>query len=77
MDETTSKLILLVADRFHVDSKKLKPQDDFFEKLGINSLQALDLLGDLEVAFDVTIPDYVLKETTTFQDLAKAIEGSK
>ena len=77
MDDTTAKLIQIVADRFHLEAKKLKPEDDLYERLGIDSLQAFDLLGELEAKFDVSIPDYYLREATTLGALAAVIEKSR
>ncbi len=70
----TTTLIELAARRFSADAGALKPSDDFFEKLGIDSIQALDLLTDLEDAFDVEIPDYELQGVVTFEALAGVIE---
>ncbi|MCE9625925.1 MAG: acyl carrier protein [Deltaproteobacteria bacterium] len=72
-----SQLVQMVASRFKVDPKQLGAEDDLFERLGIDSLQALDLLGELELQFGVEIPDYVLKEASTFGGLAEAIERYK
>jgi len=77
MNETMDRVIEFVTQRFKMDARQIKPEDDFFETLGINSLQALDLLGDLELEFHVMIPDYVLKEVTTFDGLASVIERFK
>lgn len=74
MSETTTKLMDLAAKRFNVAREALKPGDDFFETLGIDSIQALDLLTDLEDAFDVEIPDYEMQDVKTFADLATIIE---
>ena len=48
--------------------------DDFFDKLAIDSVQALQLLSDLEMKFDVEIPDYELQGVVTFQGLANLID---
>ncbi len=74
MSETTEKLIKLAAKRFKVPEAALHPDDDFFERLKIDSIQALSLLSDLESAFDVEIPDYELQGVKTFSALAQVIE---
>jgi len=74
MNDTVQKLIELAAKRFKVESRSLKPKDDLFEKLGINSFQALSLLSDLEKQFDVEIPDYELQDVRTFRALAELID---
>ena len=55
----------------------LAPDDDLFEVLGIDSLQALDLLTDLEDAFDVEIPDYEVQGVNTLGGLAELIEARR
>ena len=45
------------------------PDDDFFKTLGIDSLQALDLLTKLENHFRVELPDYELQGVTDFRTL--------
>lgn len=73
MVKDEQKLIELIVNKFKVDSGALKVNDDIFLKLGINSLQALDLLYQVEVEFDVTIQDSQLKDIHTFQNLLDII----
>jgi acyl carrier protein len=72
--ETVQTLIQLAAKRFKVDAATLRAEDDFFAKLGIDSLKALDLLSDVEDKFDVEIPDYELQGVVTFAALAAVID---
>jgi len=74
MSETTEKLIRLAAKKFKVDGSGLKPEQDFFDALGIDSVQALELLSELEIEFDVEVPDYELQGVNTFAALAEVIE---
>ena len=69
------KLIALAAEHFSHDENTLSPDEDFFEALGINSLDAMELLTAVEDAFDVEIPDYELQGVTTFRALAEIIES--
>jgi len=63
----------LAVRRFGSAAEALGPDDDLFDTLGIDSLQALDLLTDLEEAFDVEIPDYEIQGVTTLGGLATVI----
>lgn len=63
----------LAAARFGERAASLGADDDLFEALGIDSLQALDLLTDLEEAFGVEIPDYELQGVTTLAGLAEVV----
>ena len=67
-------LMDLAAKRFSVARDSLTEGDDFFEKLAIDSVQALDLLSDVEMKFDVEIPDYALQGVKTFSALAAEID---
>ena len=70
---TTDTLLALAKRRFGASAAALQPEQDFFAVLGIDSLQALDLLTDVEEAFNVEIPDYELQEITTLSALADVI----
>ena len=47
-EQTLEEILNLAAAQFKVPREKLAPDDDFFKTLGIDSLQALDLLTRLE-----------------------------
>jgi len=73
-EKTLEEILKLAAEHFHVPREKLSPDDDFFEKLGINSLQALELLTRLENHFRVELPDYEFQGVTNFRQLAERIQ---
>ncbi|MGA7917736.1 MAG: acyl carrier protein, partial [Candidatus Acidiferrales bacterium] len=60
---------------FKVSREQLAPDDDFFKKLGINSLQALDLLTRIEQHFQIELPDYELQGVSDFRTLAERIQS--
>ena len=72
--DTITILIRLAARRFGADEAVLKPDDDLFERLGIDSFQAVELISDLEEEFDVELPDYELQGIKTFSALAQKID---
>jgi len=75
LEETLEEILTLAAAHFRVSREKLSPDDDFFEKLGINSLQALELLTRLENHFHIELPDYELQGVTDFRTLAERIQA--
>ena len=75
LDQTINEILSLAATTFHVPREQLAPDDDFFQKLGINSLQALDLLTRLEQHFHVELPDYELQGVSDFRTLAERIQA--
>lgn len=74
---TVEQLMDIAALHFKVERASLTPDMDFFEKLGINSFQALGLLSEVEKKFHVEIPDYELQGVATFAQLSQVIESRK
>ena len=75
MNDVLQKLMALASKKFNVEQSTLSAGDDFFEKLQINSIQALSLLTDLEREFKIEIPDYELQDVKTFNQLADLISN--
>ncbi len=73
-DQTLDAILNLAATHFKVPREKLRPDDDFFKTLGINSLQTLDLLTKLENHFHIELPDYELQGVSDFRTLADKIQ---
>ena len=75
LEQTTDEILNLTATHFKVPRAELAPNDDFFKKLGIDSLQALELLTRLENHFGIELPDYELQGVTDFRTLANRIQS--
>lgn len=75
LEQTTDEILNLAAAAFGVPREGLAPDDDFFQKLSINSLQALELLTRLENHFHVELPDYEFQGVTNFRALAERIQA--
>lgn len=75
LQDTTNEVLDLAATHFKVPREQLTPDDDFFKKLGINSLQALDLLTRIEQHFRIELPDYELQGVSDFRTLAERIQS--
>lgn len=67
------RLLTLAAERFARSRENLAAEDDLFDALEIDSLQALSLLSALEETFDVEIPDYEVQDVRTFAQLAEVV----
>jgi acyl carrier protein len=74
-DQTLDEILDLASKHFKVGRDQLTPDDDFFKTLGIDSLQALDLLTRLENHFHVELPDYELQGVSDFRTLASRIQS--
>jgi acyl carrier protein len=75
LEQTTAEILALAATHFKVSRVELTPDDDFFKKLNIDSLQALDLLTRLEHHFGIELPDYEMQGVTDFRTLATRIQA--
>jgi acyl carrier protein len=73
--QTLDEVLDLASAHFKVPREKLTPDDDFFKTLGIDSLQALDLLTRLENHFRIELPDYELQGVSDFRTLANRIQA--
>ncbi len=71
--DVLTRLMQLAAKRFHRDAALLKPTDDFYEALDIDSMEALSLLTTLETELGVEVPDYEVQDCRTFAELADVI----
>ena len=74
-EQIIDEILTLASSHFKVDRAELSPDDDFFKKLGIDSLQALGLLTRLETHFSVELPDYEVQGVSDFRTLAERIES--
>lgn len=73
LEQITDEVLTLAATHFNVPRQQLKPEDDMFAVLGIDSLQALELLTRLEHHFSIELPDYELQGVSDFRTLAERI----
>ena len=74
LEQTTDEILDLAATHFKVARSNLAAGDDFYKKLGIDSLQALELLTRLENHFGVELPDYEVQGVSDFRTLATRIQ---
>lgn len=75
LEETTQEILKLATQQFKVAEGSLKAEDDFYKKLGIDSLQALDLLSRLENHFRIELPDYEVQGVSDFKTLAERVQA--
>jgi acyl carrier protein len=75
IDQTTQEVLDLASKHFQLPAGTLAPDDDFFKKLGIDSLQTLELLSRLENHFGIELPDYEVQGVSDFRTLASRIQS--
>lgn len=71
--EVLARLIALASQRFGKDAANLRGEDDFYEALDIDSMEALSLLTTLETELGVEVPDYEVQDCRTFHELATVV----
>jgi len=74
-EQVIDEILALASKHFGVTHEGLSPDDDFFKSLGIDSLQALELLTRLENHFSVELPDYEVAGVSDFRTLAERIQA--
>jgi acyl carrier protein len=75
LEQTTQEVLDLAAKHFQLSAGTLAPGDDFFKKLGIDSLQTLEMLSRLENHFGIELPDYEVQGVSDFKTLAERIQS--
>jgi acyl carrier protein len=75
LEQTTQEVLNLAATHFKLQAGTLAPEDDFFKKLGIDSLQTLELLSRIENHFGIELPDYEVQGVSDFKTLAERIQS--
>jgi len=75
LEQTTQEVLNLAAAHFKLVPRTLAPEDDFFKKLGIDSLQTLELLSRIENHFNIELPDYEVQGVSDFKTLAERIQS--
>jgi acyl carrier protein len=74
-EQTLGEILDMASTHFKVSREELAPDDDFFKTLGIDSLQALELLTRLENHFNIELPDYEVQGVSDFRTLADRIQA--
>lgn len=75
-NEIETKVKAVFRDAFEVDESEMVPEAKIFDDLGLDSLDKIDFVVELENAFNVKIrDDSRIKEIRTVEDLYVYIEG--
>lgn len=66
--DTMAVLTKVIVDRLGVDADEVKLEASFRDDLGADSLDVVELIMELEDAFDVEIPDEEAEKLSTVAD---------
>ncbi|MEE2825056.1 MAG: acyl carrier protein [Planctomycetota bacterium] len=75
MSSVEEKVIEIVAGQLGVDKDKIKPESNFVNDLGADSLDTVELVMELEEEFDITIPDDAAEKIQTVGEAINHIES--
>ena len=71
------KVRTIVAEQLSVGAGEVKPESNFQNDLGADSLDTVELVMALEEAFDIEIPDEAAEGIATVGDAVKYIEDKQ
>ena len=74
MSDTFNKVRAIIAERLSIDESKITESSSFIEDLGADSLDTVELIMQLEEAFNIQIPDEDAEKISTVGDAVKYIE---
>jgi acyl carrier protein len=69
------RLIDVIEEQLSVERDKITSDANFFEELGADSLDSVELVMALEEEFDTEIPDEAAEKIKTLQDALLYIES--
>ncbi len=61
------------VEEFEIPAEKVRPEANLFEDLGLDSIDALDLVGMLEARLDIEVLEEELKKIRTIGDVVDYI----
>lgn len=73
--ETFDKVKKIVAEQLSVEADEIKPQSNFANDLGADSLDTVELVMALEEEFNIEIPDEAAEKITTVQEAVDYINN--
>ena len=75
MQITEQKLKEIIVEQLGVEFAEIKPESRFFEDLGADSLDAIELLMAVEEAIESDIFDREMEDIKTYGDALKVLQG--
>lgn len=77
MADTLERVKKIIVDRLGVDESKITLEASFKEDLGVDSLDVVELVMELEDEFDLEISDEDAEKITSVGEVVKYIESHK
>jgi len=74
MSTTAERVNNIVASQLGVEASEIKPESNFIDDLGADSLDTVELVMAFEDEFDIEIPEEDAEKITTIQNAIDYIE---
>ena len=74
---TLDKVREIIVEQLGVEPDQVKPESNFVDDLGADSLDTVELIMSFEEEFGVEIPDTEAEKIKTVQDVINYIEANK
>ena len=71
------KLKELIADNMDVEISDIQPESNFIEDFGIDSLEMIELIVELEKEFDIMITNEEMADIKTYGDLLAFLQSKQ
>lgn len=72
--ETKERIINLLADRLGINELEINEKSDFIADLGVDSLDMIEIVMDIEKEFGLKVKDEEIPEIKTVGDLVDKVE---
>jgi len=77
-EQTRQQVIAVVAEEFELDPAKLTPEATLYDDLGLDSLDAVDLVVALERAFAIKLAnEEAVRSVRTMADLFQLVSNTR
>jgi len=76
MADLKAKIIEIIVDKIGVDESEVKPEANFTNDLGADSLDTVELIMEFEKEFNIAIPDEAAEKIMTVGDAITYIEAN-
>ncbi len=77
MSEIESRVKAIIVDKLGVEESEVKPEANFINDLGADSLDTVELIMEFEKEFGISIPDDQAEGIKTVGDAIAYIENNK
>lgn len=67
----------VIAEQLNLDPSVVKPESKLVEDLKADSLDVVELVTELEMSYQIEIPDEAMTTLVTVQDVVNYIETNK